>query len=86
MTKATIKKSLARIQTIDAKTKQLYAERDELETGLIEALQSSRGSVELPGGLVVFLKDSYLDATGQPKNKAYKQACVKRFEIATRQA
>ena len=78
-------KDLDRLAAIDAKCRNYFDERDQIEGRLIDTLQGLKaGSMLLPGGTEVFLKDNFADRDGNPRNVAFKTAAVKRFEIATR--
>jgi hypothetical protein len=82
MTKLQAAKALQRLKVIEAKCKDLYDERDAIETRLIEAVRASKTeAVALPDGAKITLKDNFQDRDGNPSNVAFKTAAIKRFQI-----
>ena len=79
LSKAQIRKYVNRLATIDGKCRELYAERDTLESRVIEAVLSARaGSVPLADGSTVTLKDNFQDREGRPRNTAFKTSAIER--------
>jgi len=82
VTKFQAAKAAQRLKVIEAKCKDLYEERDSIESRLIDAVRASRNeSIALPDGATITLKDNFQDREGNPRNVAFKTAAVKRFEI-----
>ncbi len=85
LSKSQAAKAVARLAAIDAKCKNLYAERDQVESRVIEAVLASKsGSVLLTDGGVVTLRDNFCDRDGNPRNVAFKSAAIKRYEVVTK--
>jgi hypothetical protein len=87
MRKIDISRAADALESIDAKCKTLYAERDEVERKLIGALREAPGrTIELPRGVTVSLKDNFVDRDGCERNTAFKTACVKRYDVVVEHA
>jgi len=82
MTKKKIEELLGRKFAIEAQTKGLYAEADQIESQLIAAVQAADGGcLKLGQGRALSVRDNFVDREGRPTNKTFKTACVKRFEL-----
>jgi len=85
LSKSQTAKAVQRLAAIDAKCKDLYAERDSIEARVIEAVRASKaGAIPLADGSMVMLKDNFEDREGHPRNVAFKTAAVKRFEVCVK--
>jgi len=80
--KAAIRAAYDRVLAIDDQTKGLYQEKDRLEAQIIVAIQASAdGQMPLDDGRVLMVKDNFCDASGRPRNVAFKTAAIRRFEV-----
>ncbi len=82
MTRFQAAKAVQRLNAIDAKCRSLYAERDQLEARVIEAVQASKaGALPISDGSQIVLRDNFQDRDGNPRNTGFKTCAIKRFEI-----
>ncbi len=85
LSKAQTLKAVQRLGAIDARFKDLYAERDSIESRLIESIRATKaGAIPLADGSMVMLKDNFEDRDGNPRNVAFKTAAVKRYEVVVK--
>jgi hypothetical protein len=82
MRQASAQKLYNRLSAIDAKCKTLYAERDAIESKLIEAAQAKGGRLPLPGDRCIMLVDNFVDPkTGAARNVAFKTAAIPHYKL-----
>jgi len=86
-TKTRVAELFNRKGSIEAQTKDLYRELDQIETELIGAIQDAADAkIKLRDGRSIELEDQFVDREGRPRNKAFKTAAFGRFRIVAKTA
>jgi hypothetical protein len=83
MTQPEIDTVVAEIERLDKQGKAIYAQKDRLELELIEELLANHsGHATLSDGRPVDAVNNFIDPkTGKPRNKAFRPAGVKLWEL-----